>query len=196
MAKRRDRRMATRPKRKKRLNKNDWMALSMDVLSQEGGAKLNVNNLCLELGVTKGSFYAHFKSREDFVSQLATYWAETYTQSVVIAINELEGSTAEARLLGLMRFLHQKRSGRFDVAIRAWSAQEPIIAQAVRKIDAQRFDYVQRIFHDMGFRGSELNLRTSTFVVFHRSEEGMRLPSSRVKADEEIRLRHAFFTRA
>jgi len=162
--------MATRPKRKKRLNKNDWMALSMDVLSQEGGAKLNVNNLCLELGVTKGSFYAHFKSREDFVSQLATYWAETYTQSVVIAINELEGSTAEARLLGLMRFLHQKRSGRFDVAIRAWSAQEPIIAQAVRKIDAQRFDYVQRIFHDMGFRGSELNLRTSTFVVFHRSE--------------------------
>ncbi len=187
--------MTTRSKRKKRLSRNDWLALSMDVLSREGGAKLNVNNLCQALGVTKGSFYAHFKDRADFVAQFVAYWAETFTQSVVNVIDELADAPGEARLLALMRLLHRQRLARYDISVRAWGAQEPKVARAVRKVDSLRFDYIRRIFHDMGFRGADLDLRTRLFVVYHSSVEGMRLPSSRLKADEEIRLRHAFLTR-
>ncbi len=195
MAIRRDRQMTTGPKRKRHLNRSDWLALSIEVLSQEGGAKLNIDHVCHELGVTKGSFYAHFKNRADFIEKLVTYWAETYTQSVIDAMNELENSTAEIRLLALMRFLHRNRSGLHDFVIRAWAAQEPLVAKAVRKVDGQRFRYIRQIFHEMGFRGTELDLRTRIFVVFHSAVESIRLPSSQSKVDEEIRFMHAFFTR-
>lgn len=187
--------MTTKSKRKKRLSRHDWLSLSIDVLSQEGGAKLNIDHVCHELGVTKGSFYAHFKNRSDFIEKFVIYWAETYTQSVIDGMNEFENSTAEMRLLALMRFLHRNRSGRYDFAIRAWAAQEPLVAKAVRKVDGQRFKYIGQIFHEMGFRGAELDLRTRTFVVFHSAVGSIRLPSSQTKADKEIRLLHAFFTR-
>lgn len=187
--------MTTRPKRKRRLNRSDWLALSLEVLSHEGGARLNIDHVCHKLGVTKGSFYAHFKNRSDFIEKFVTYWAETYTQSVIDAINELENSTAEIRLLALMQFLHRNRSSRNDFAIRAWAAQEPLVAKAVRKVDGQRFRYIRQIFHELGFRGAELDLRTRIFVVFHSAVESIRLPSSQLKVDEEIRLLHVFFTR-
>ncbi len=52
-----------------RFSRVDWLARAMDVLSREGGARLRINDLCQELGVTKGSFYAHFEDRADFVRQ-------------------------------------------------------------------------------------------------------------------------------
>lgn len=187
--------MAAQSKRKKRLSRDDWLARAMDVLSKEGGAKLNVNHLCGELGVTKGSFYAHFEDRADFVAQFVVYWAENLTQNVIDKIDGLEDLPAEARLLELMQFLHDTRSARYDIAVRAWAAQEPDVARAVRRVDARRFDFVRRIFHDMGFRGTELDLRTRLFVAYHSLDVGMRLPASGLKADKEIKLRHAFFTR-
>jgi len=42
-----------------RLNKESWLALALEVLSQEGRAKIQIEYLAKKLGVTKGSFYAH-----------------------------------------------------------------------------------------------------------------------------------------
>ena len=111
--------MAMRPRQKKRLGQTDWLALAMDVVAKEGGAKLTIDSLCRKLGVTKGSFYAHFESRADFVRQIVAYWRENFTQSVVDAIDELEDATAEARLLALMQLLHRERMAGYEVAVRA-----------------------------------------------------------------------------
>jgi len=167
----------------------------MEVLSHEGGAKLTIDNLCKALGVTKGSFYAHFEGRADFVKQFVNYWAETSTQSVVEAIDSLAEQTPEERLLALMQLLHRERLGRYDVAVRAWAAQEQSVAKGVQKVDEQRYNYVRQIFYEMGFRRIDLDLRTRLFVVHHSSEQGMRLPPSSLDAEIEIKLRHAFFTR-
>ncbi len=168
----------------------------MLALKVQGGSKLNVFDLCAKLGVTKGSFYAHFEDRADFVERFLAYWAETFIQSVFNAISELEDPVPEGHLLALMRLLHHERMARHDVAVRAWAAQEPKVAKAVRKVDARRFEYIRQIFHDIGFRGTELDLQTRIFVVYHSSNEGMQHPPSGSDVDEEIRLKHAFFVRA
>ncbi len=182
-------------KKRTRFSRTDWLARAMDVLSRKGGARLRINDLCQELGVTKGSFYAHFEDRADFVRQFVAYWAETFTQSVVNEIDKLADVTAKARLLALMRLLHHEKMARYDVAVRAWAAQESSVAQEVRKVDKLRFAYIRQIFHEMGFRGADLDLRTRLFVGYHSSEPGIQLPPSGLGEDEEIKLRHAFFTR-
>ena len=60
----------------KRLNKESWLALALEVLSQEGRAKIQIEDLAQRLGVTKGSFYAHFSGRKEFITSVAAYWAE------------------------------------------------------------------------------------------------------------------------
>ena len=180
---------------KKRLTQRDWLSLSMDVLSKQGEARLTIDRLCLELGVTKGSFYAHFVDRADFVKKFISYWADNFTNTVVTEISKLEDQSPETRLLALMNLLRGKRFARYDIAVRSWAAHDRIVADGVRKVDRQRFQYLKAIFKEIGFHGAELDIRTRLFVVFFSSEEGMRIPSSGLKVDEEIKHMHAFFTR-
>ena len=186
--------MAVTLKKRIRLSRTDWLARAMNVLSKEGGARLNINPLCQKLGVTKGSFYAHFESQADFVRQLIEFWDEAFTQSVINKIDELKGQPANERLLALMRLLRDKRLAKYDIAIRAWAAQDLAVAKGVKKVDRQRFNYLREIFCDLGFSGAELDVRTRLFVVYHSSDQGMRLPPSGLDADEEIKLRHSIFT--
>ena len=155
--------------KKKRRSRSDWLAVSMDVLSREGGAKLNINHLCKKLGVTKGSFYAHFKGRADFVEQFLDYWTASFTQTVIVEIDGMKEAPPEERLLTLMKLLHYKGMAAYDVAVRAWAAQEPVVAETVKRVDSLRFAFARRIFHEIGFRGVELDLRTRIFVVYHSS---------------------------
>lgn len=180
---------------KRRMSRSEWLARAMEVLSREGGARLNVNNLCEALGVTKGSFYAHFENRADFIRKFVDYWSENFTQNVVNAIDELKDRTPQERLLALMQLLQGENLARYDIAIRAWAMQETEVSEGVENVDALRFEYVQSIFRDMGFRGRELDVRTRIFVVFHSTCAGMRLPPSRQQTHKEIALQHAFFTR-
>ena len=85
--------MAAAKVKKKRLTRNDWLyqtslimthqmghnqrglvlALAMEMLSNEEEAKLTIDTLCLQLGVTKRSFYVHIQDRTDFVQQFPAY---------------------------------------------------------------------------------------------------------------------------
>lgn len=43
-----------------RFHREAWLAAALDVLAEEGQAKLRIDKLAGDLGVTKGSFYHHF----------------------------------------------------------------------------------------------------------------------------------------
>jgi len=186
--------MSVTQRKKSRLSRREWLACAMDVLSKEGGARLNISPLCQKLGVTKGSFYAHFENQADFVAQLIGYWDEAFTQSVINKIDELKDQPANERLLALMRLLHNTQSAGYDSAFRAWSAQDLTVAKGVEMVDRRRFEYIRAIFRDMGFSGAQLDVRTRLFVVYHSSDLGMRLPPSDLDGDEEIELRHSVLT--
>ena len=182
--------------RKMRLKRSDWLLLAAEIISKQGDAKLKINHLCERLDVTKGSFYAHFKNRNDFVEQFVDYWLKQFTRIVVTEIGVLADEPAEARLFELMRLINRKQLSKYDVAVRAWGSRDPIVARGVREADRIRFEFVREIFRDMGFRGPDLDLRTRLFVVFQSSYGAVQLPASGLDADEEIRLQHEFFIRA
>lgn len=167
----------------------------MKTIAKEGGAKVTIDSLCRKLRVTKGSFYAHFDNRTDFVEQFVAYWSRSSTQSVIRAIDKLANETPEARLLALMRLLYQRRITGLEIAMRAWATRNSIVSQGIQATDKLRFEYVRGIFQDMGFRGRDLDLRTRLFVVYHGGEPSMRLPPSGLSREEELKLRHAFFCR-
>lgn len=182
--------------RQKRLTRQHWLAQAIETLANKGAKSLTVSGLAGALGVTKGSFYWHFKDRNEFLRQLIDYWLQAFTENVIEQIDASPGSPEE-RLLVLMEFLIEDCSARFDVAVRAWAARDPALDVLVRKADEQRLLYVRALFADMGFQGPELEMRTQTFVVYHSFDQALlsHLDQSQEERRELLKRRHAFFTR-
>ena len=180
--------------REEKLTREQWLSNALEVVARKGGAKLRIRDLVERLGVSTGSFYWHFQSRDDFVASLVDYWARAFTSRVVEEMGDVEGDGRQ-RLLRLMELLLEKDFARYDVAIRAWAAQEPGVARIVRRTDQQRLEFVGSLFAEMGFTGEELEMRTSTFVVFHSMDRGFSMGESMKARRKLLRTRHAFFTR-
>ena len=180
----------TRP----RFSREQWLGRALELLAREGEAKIRIDALVRRIGVTKGSFYWHFRNRDDFLVQLVTYWAENSTQPVIDHINSVMGSP-EKRLLALMEFLLRFESAEYDIAIRTLVQHEPQLRPIVKRLDRRRFNYIRGIFADMGFTGQELDMRTKTFVVYHSLEHGHHVHGSLAERRRLVKVRHAFFVR-
>ena len=57
-----------------RISKADWIRRGLEVLSEEGYHAIRIDWLCEKFKITKGSFYHHFESLEDYERQLFKYW--------------------------------------------------------------------------------------------------------------------------
>lgn len=68
--------------REGRLTREEWLAKALEVLARKGVAGMRIDALSKALGVTKGSFYWHFKNRDDFTKNLLDYWMSAFTTNV------------------------------------------------------------------------------------------------------------------
>jgi AcrR family transcriptional regulator len=155
---------------------------------------LSVRDVASRLGVSTGSFYWHFRNRDDFLKQLGRYWAKEYTTRAIEVISEVQGN-AKQRLLALMELLEEGDFPVYDLAIRSWAAQEPVIARAVKRADRQRLAYVGSLFQEMGFRGDELAMRTRTFAIYQSFDRSFSGRSTKKAQGRIRRARHALLTK-
>jgi AcrR family transcriptional regulator len=147
----------------KTLNREEWLEKALNVLSQAGGAKLRIDNLVKEIGVTKGSFYWHFKNRDDFVCSLIDYWHKHYTLTVSDYLDAFDGS-AEEKMRKLMEMVFVDQLTRHDLAIRSWAIEEPKLRVLVKRTDDHRLNYLRMLFRGMGFDKDGADLRSRVFL--------------------------------
>ena len=177
-----------------RHTRNNWLALALEVLAEEGRAKIEIHYLAKKLGVTKGSFYAHFSERRDFVASIAFYWANSLTSTMLDDLSKT-GKKGEEQLLILMQTIKDHKLDKYDIVMRAWALDEPLVAVQVEKVDTVRFEYIKSVFAEMGFTGDELETRSMIFQVYHSLSiaiQGSFFEKNRFKHEK---LRHQFFTR-
>jgi AcrR family transcriptional regulator len=148
-----------RQKRSPRLSREAWLAQALDVLARHGNAKLRVETIAAALGVTTGSFYWHFKNRDEFLESLVRYWGTEFTDPVIEHVSSLDGD-ARQRLIALTDHVIRGDYAQFDVSVRAWAAQEPAIQPLVMEVDRRRLAFVRSLFAELGYDGSELEMRT------------------------------------
>jgi len=177
-----------------RLDREEWLARALEVLGKQGAGELTVESLARQLGVTKGSFYWHFKDRADFFRQLIEYWDKQFTQTVIAKIST-QDSPPEERLLELMRLVHSKRLDRFEMPVRAWAQQNPALAPLVRSVDKHRIDFVCSLFMEMGFAKDEAEMRTRVFLTYMITQRQLLPTTAGNKQLAHLRRRVAFFTR-
>ncbi|CAB4578066.1 MAG: TetR family transcriptional regulator [Actinobacteria bacterium] len=140
----------------------DYFDAGMDLLAAEGVSALTIARLCGELGVTKGSFYHHFRGVEDYRTQLLTHWASNRSAQVVAAAGAIDDPVRRLRVLlqAGVELPHEA-----EAAIRAWSQRDPDAWRVRVAVDEARERIIADAFRAAGVDAVQAELYGRLAVV-------------------------------
>lgn len=179
--------------KRKQLIVKDWLELALETLDNEGIHKVNVEYLARQLGVTKGSFYWHFKNHEMLLKEMLEYWRNTLTTNVIERSIE-DGKDARDILLRLMTIITTEKVGRYEAAIRSFAAHNKMARSTIRKVDQQRLEFITSLFNDMNFKKPDAELRARLILYYQVAEQGIFLKDSNKKRNDLLKQRFNFLT--
>jgi|SRR5687767_711570 AcrR family transcriptional regulator len=156
--------------------KPQWLSAGLDALRKGGVAAVRVERLAADVGVTKGSFYHHFRDRGALLDALLEFWSREMTDAEFERIQTLRGGLA-ARLLALAQDVLEKGMGRYDPAIRGWARTDRKVAAAVAQVDRRRVRALAGFFEEGGFSAAEARTRARLFYTFLLGEPQVRAPA-------------------
>ena len=141
-----------------------WIEAALAALAAGGVAAVRVEVLARRLGVTKGSFYWHFRDRDELLAAIIEHWEAEDTHAIIQQVDEHGGGPQER-----LRTLWKTAAGtaqRLDpeVAIREWGVRDRQVGTAVRRVDDQRMRYVRGLFAELGYENPEAEVRS--FLVY------------------------------
>jgi len=84
-------------------SKTKLLNAALQVIRAKGYAATTVDDICHEAGVTKGSFFHHFKSKDDLALSAAAYWG-TMTEGFFASAPYHQSQDPLERLLGYVDF--------------------------------------------------------------------------------------------
>ena len=140
-------------------------------LSQHSVGSLRLDLLVKQMGVTKGSFYWHFASREALLDAVLESWKTRMTRDIEAWLNSAAGTPADQ----LRLLLHVGISSRPDVpggplelSLRDWARRDPRVNKTVMSVDAERLRILKSLYLAAGLsddRAEAQALLHMTYVV-------------------------------
>jgi len=143
------------------LSPTDWVEAATDFLINNNINSLDIPYLCRRLGVTKGSFYWHFKGRPELLKAILDEWRQRMTSDVSLRA-ERSSTTVESALrylLGLIRRPRPSRRGAIERSVREWARTDPLTRASVVEVDQMRLAFFQALFRRHGLPDREARLR-------------------------------------
>lgn len=150
-----------------------WIDAASEVLVDQGIDHVRVDLLAGQLGVTRGSFYWHFRSREDLLRRVLKTWRERATGQLT---RRLESASSDPReqlrdVISLpFRGRAAVRAARIELAIRAWARRDQMAQMAVDEADASRIGYHAQLFSALGFGLNEARMRAFLLYSYEVAE--------------------------
>lgn len=143
-----------------------WVEAAFDLLAEGGIDAVRVDPLSKRLGVSRGSFYWHFKDRAALHSGMLKDWRKRASYRVGARIDS-QTSAPDERLrqnLALPKASpRSQRAASIELAIRLWARRDEDAAKAVQHIDHVRLQYYARLYVEMGFKPSAARARAFLF---------------------------------
>ncbi len=150
------------------LDRSDWIAAAIEVLADKGVDGLRVEVLAKSFGVTKGSFYWHFKDRQDLLSAVLDLWREGRIRDIDKQTQAARGNEL-AKLLQLIELYSANRNRRgitIELAVRDWARRDSEAAAIVDLVDTHRLACTQRLFVATGLSDEEAKARSLLLYAY------------------------------
>ena len=131
----------------KRLTAQAWIDFALATLAHDGIEALKADVLARKLGVSRGSFYWHFRDLGTFHAEIIERWRQTTTEAIIAELQHY--ASAEQRLHALLRRAFGHKAV-LEVHMRTWAENNAAAARAVSEVDHRRRAYIERMLADAG----------------------------------------------
>lgn len=146
--------------------RNKWFEAALKTLVEEGFDAVRIERLAAHLGLTRGSFYHHYKDHADLLRALLEHYIETNQQRLVKMLPLLQG-TPKDKLWVLWSATADQAFRDYDWAVRMWGMHDRHVAAVLEQIDAKRMEVLIGFFVEMGFTEDESWIRAA--LAYHGS---------------------------
>lgn len=163
---------ATTPARNQ-LTPEDWIHAARALLVSRSIDAVRVEVLAKELAVTRGSFYWHFKDRDDLLHRMLEAWRDEATEQIIYRFERRNLSPRDLirDLLALpFRGASAQEAASTELAIRAWARRDERVRQILDEVDAKRLSYISQCFSALGFGIAEARARAFALYSYDLSE--------------------------
>jgi len=151
----------------------DWIAAATALLVDQGIDAVRVDVLARQLGVTRGSFYWHFKDRDDLLRSALQAWRDAATEQIIQRFDDRHADPrALLRELVSLPFRGERarRAASVELAIRDWARRDAMARQAVDEVDERRISYQAQVFSALGFSIAEARIRAFALYAHEVAE--------------------------
>jgi AcrR family transcriptional regulator len=155
------------------LTPGDWIRAATELLIHRSIDAVRVDVIAKIMDVTRGSFYWHFKDREDLLNRVLLSWQEAQTEQIIARYRK-QGVHAEDLIRELVELpFHGRAAAKgasVELAIRAWARRDDMARRIVDAVDAKRLVYLEECFAELGFSADDAKSRAFLLYCYMQSE--------------------------
>lgn len=140
-----------------RLTAQDWKNAALELIADEGVGALAVESLARRMGVTKGSFYWHFRNREALLEATLTLW-ESHDEAEVLAKIE-PIADPRLRLRALFDFVARELPSHRIYAALLKALDHPAVQELMARVSARRMEFLTTAYGDAGMNTAQAQHR-------------------------------------
>lgn len=133
---------------KSRLSSNDWALAALDLLAEQGVAAVAVEPLARRLGVTKGSFYWHFPSREALLKSALEQWEKQDQEAVFDQIEAI--LDPRERLHALFRRTSREIRSHVIYGHLLKAMDHVVVQPLIERVSTRRINYLLTSYRALG----------------------------------------------
>jgi AcrR family transcriptional regulator len=190
--------MALRPVLKAergKLTAVDWEDAALEMIGELGVAAVAVEPLAKRLGVTKGSFYWHFSTREALLAAAIKRWSDADSQDTITRVQSIADPRERLRTLFRVSSRTMRLHKIYSALIKA--VDLPLVGPILERISQHRLQILSELFHDAGLSQTDAahraRLAFASYVGF--LQLSMQLKVSRLSSgDFEAYVEHVIAT--
>lgn len=145
-----------------RLSAADWEQAALQLIADDGVGALAIDALARRLGVTKGSFYWHFRSRDALLQAALERWQHQGEDVLLAQITSIGEPRERLRQL-FLRVAGEKLSHRVHAALLS-ALEHPRVRAAVEVAARRRLDILTNAYRQTGL--DELNALNSARLAY------------------------------
>jgi len=145
--------------------KQDWINLGYKLFSEQGIAGIVVEKMAKKLKVNKSSFYWHFKTKKDFVTEIVSFWVSKNTNQIIsMTDSEKSGKEKFEKLIELS--FKKEPFLDFNFFLKRYALKDKNIQSVIDEIDNQRIEYTKSILIEMNYSENEAKRKSKLFYKY------------------------------
>lgn len=145
-----------------------WLRAATQTLADDSVDGVKVETLARQLGLTKGSFYWHFKDRRALLDAVLDHWRQGRIDDIVQRTQCAPGAeiTQLHHVIDTYSLARNRRGMRIELAIRDWARHDAAARAVIDAVDAVRLDCASALFVAAGHSADEAASRSLLLYAY------------------------------